>query len=139
MYDERPALGFDDSSDEETHAQYQHQAERKDKARLSKEERMLGQWDSDDDSYDSSSRRRGARGKATNRHLENPFNPVGFVASSSSVPADKEAPEAESDGASSDDASASDSSDSDSSSDGGSDGDSNSGPSKSASTTLAPR
>ncbi|KAJ2484284.1 hypothetical protein EV174_002553 [Coemansia sp. RSA 2320] len=132
MYDERPALGFDDSSDEETHAQYQHQAERKDKARLSKEERMLGQWDSDDDSYDSSSRRRGARGKATNRHLENPFNP-------SSVPADKEAPEAESDGASSDDASASDSSDSDSSSDGGSDGDSNSGPSKSASTTLAPR
>ncbi|KAJ2631728.1 hypothetical protein GGF44_003906, partial [Coemansia sp. RSA 1694] len=80
MYDERPALGFDDSSDEEEHAQQQLQAQRSRKV-LSKEELMLGQWAEEDDDNDTNHRRI-LRGHAASESSRGALRPVGFVAAS---------------------------------------------------------
>ncbi|KAJ2745542.1 hypothetical protein GGI20_002085 [Coemansia sp. BCRC 34301] len=86
MYGERPALGFDDSSDEEEHAQQQLRDRRSRKA-LSKEELMLGQWaEEEDDKYYSAgaSRGRAFRGHAASESSKEAPRPVGFVAATAS-------------------------------------------------------
>ncbi|KAJ2815775.1 hypothetical protein FBU31_006804, partial [Coemansia sp. 'formosensis'] len=105
MYGERPALGFDDSSDEEEHAHRQRQAQRSRKP-LSKEELMLGQWADDDDDEDGIDRRASFRGDARSRSSVDAFRPVGFVAASVGSAATEDRDKITSDG---DDASNSDS------------------------------
>ncbi|KAJ2489082.1 hypothetical protein IWW37_004279 [Coemansia sp. RSA 2050] len=115
MYGERPALGFDDSSDEEEHAEWQRQTHRSHKA-LSKEELMLGLWADDDNKEDNVDRGAAFRGSANGHSSVNALKPLGFVAaaSNSAVTSDK-------DGAASDDGSTS-----------GNNSDSNSGSSSSS-------
>ncbi|KAJ2252608.1 hypothetical protein GGI13_003181 [Coemansia sp. RSA 455] len=86
MYGERPALGFDDSSDEEEYAQQRQQAQRSRKT-LSKEELMLGQWadDADDDDDGNVGRRSALGGNSTNRSSADALRPVGFVAASANL------------------------------------------------------
>ncbi|KAJ2684521.1 hypothetical protein IWW39_004860 [Coemansia spiralis] len=111
MYGERPALGFDDSSDEEEHAQRQRQTQRSRKA-PTKEELMLGLWADDDDDEEGHVDRGAASRRNTNDHFgSNVLRPVGFVAAT-----DNPAVIGDKDSAASDDDDNTSGSDSDSSS-----------------------